>query len=115
MNILIVDDEQKIRRIFSNVMRKEGFSVREAASVAEAYDLLLNAPVDLVLLDINLPEVDGTDFYDIATVFCKGSKFIVTSVYPLEDQKRRVPGADDYYDKSDSLAVLVEKVRRLAH
>jgi DNA-binding response OmpR family regulator len=95
-------------------MCQQGFSVMEAASVSEAYDLMLNFPADLVLLDISLPEVDGTDFYDIATVFCKRAKFIVTSVYPLADQRRLVPGADDYYDKSDSLAVLVGKVRRLA-
>lgn len=113
MNVLVVDDEKKIRSVYAKIMQREGFHVMEAASIAEAYDLLLSHPADLVLLDINLPEVGGTLFYDIANVFCRKAKFIVTSVYPLEDQKKLVPGADDYYDKSDSLQVLIRKVNRL--
>lgn len=113
MNVLVVDDEKKIRRVYAKMMQRQGFHVMEAASIAEAYDLLLSHPADLVLLDINLPEVSGALFYDIANVFCPRAKCIVTSVYPLEDQKKRVPGADDYYDKSDSLQVLIAKVNRL--
>ena len=113
MNVLVVDDEKKIRSVYAKMMQRQGFHVMEAASIAEAYDRLLDRPADLVLLDINLPEVDGTLFYDIANTFCRKAKFIVTSVYPLEDQKKRVPGADDYYDKSDSLQKLIAKVNRL--
>jgi hypothetical protein len=57
--------------------------------------------------------VDGTVLYEIAQVFCGKSKIIVTSVYPLEDQKKLIPGAADYYDKSDSLQILIRKVNRL--
>ena len=113
MNVLVVDDEKKIRSVYAKIMQRQGFYVMEAASIAEAYDRLLDLPADLVLLDINLPEVDGTLFYDIANVFCRKAKFIVTSVYPLEDQKKLIPGADDYYDKSDSLQELICKVNRL--
>ncbi len=113
MDVLVIDDEQKIRKIFSSLMQQQGFSVRAADSVAAAYDMMLDDPADLVLLDINMPEVDGIFFYDIATTFCKKSKFIVTSVYALADQRQMVPGADAYYDKSDSLAELVRKVRHL--
>lgn len=113
MIVLVIDDEKKIRSVYAKVMQRQGFRVMEAASIAEAYDRLLDRPADLVLLDINLPEVDGTLFYDIANVFCPKAKFIVTSVYPLEDQKKLIPGADDYYDKSDSLQELIGKVNRL--
>jgi hypothetical protein len=57
--------------------------------------------------------VDGTVLYEIIQVFCKKSKVIVTSVYPLEDQKKLIRGAADYYDKSDSLQILIRKVNRL--
>jgi DNA-binding response OmpR family regulator len=113
MNILIVDDEERIRSVFVKVMQREGFDVIEAASAGEAYDLLLENPVDLILLDINMMHVDGTVLYEIAQVFCEKSKIIVTSVYPLEDQKKLIRGAADYYDKSDSLQVLIRKVNRL--
>jgi len=113
MNILIVDDEERIRSVFVKIMKREGFHVLAAANAKSAYDLLLKNPVDLILLDINMMEVDGTVLYEIVQAFSQKLKIIVTSVYPLEDQKRLIPGAADYYDKSDSLQVLVRKVNRL--
>lgn len=113
MKILIVDDEERIRSVFVKIMQREGFEVIEAAGAGEAYDLLLENAVDLILLDINMMNVDGTVLYEIAQVFCEKSKVIVTSVYPLEDQKKLIRGAADYYDKSDSLKILIEKVNRL--
>jgi DNA-binding response OmpR family regulator len=113
MKILIVDDEERIRSVFVKIMQREGFDVIEAASAGEAYDLLLENSVDLILLDINMMNVDGTVLYEIAQVFCEKAKIIVSSVYPLEDQKKLIRGAADYYDKSDSLQILIRKVRRL--
>ncbi len=113
MKILIVDDEDRIRSVFVKIMQREGFDVIEAASAGEAYDLLLENAVDLILLDINMMNVDGTVLYEIAQMFCEKSKIIVTSVYPLEDQKKLIQGAADYYDKSDSLQILIRKVNRL--
>jgi len=113
MTILIVDDEEKIRSVFCKIMQRQGYHVIEAASAGEAYDLLLKNPVDLVLLDINMMDVDGSVLYEIVRVFCGKSKIIVSSVYSLEDQKRLIKGAADYYDKSDSLQVLIRKVNRL--
>jgi len=113
MTILIVDDEARIRSVFVKIMQREGFHVIEAADANEAYNLLLENAVDLILLDINMMDVDGTVLYEIVQVFCKKTKVIVTSVYPLEDQKKLICGAADYYDKSDSLQVLIRKVNRL--
>jgi DNA-binding NtrC family response regulator len=113
MNVLIVDDEDRIRSVFVKIMQREGFHVLEAAGAGKAYDLLLENPVDLILLDINMINVDGTVLYEIVQQFCKNAKVIVTSVYPLEDQKKLIQGAADYYDKSDSLQVLIHKVKRL--
>ncbi len=113
MNILIVDDEVRIRRVFCKIMQREGYSVLEAGNAKDAYDLLLENPVDLILLDINMMEVDGTVLYEVAQMFCSKSKIIVASVYPLDDQKILIKGAADYYDKSDSLQVLIRKVKRV--
>jgi DNA-binding response OmpR family regulator len=113
MKILIVDDEERIRSVFVKMMQREGFDVIEAGGAGEAYDLLLENAVDLILLDINMMNVDGTVLYEIVQVFSEKSKVIVTSVYPLEDQKKLIQGAADYYDKSDSLKILIEKVNRL--
>ena len=99
MNILIVDDEERIRSVFCKIMEREGFNVLDAANAGDAYNLILNHPVDMVLLDINMMEVDGTVLFEVLHLFCKQAKVIVTSVYPLEDQKKLIKGAHDYYDK----------------
>jgi len=114
VNVLVVDDEERIRSVFCKILQREGFHVIDAACAADAYDLLLKNPVDLILLDINMMEVDGTVLYEVVHLFCQKAKVIVTSVYPLEDQKRLIRGAEDYYDKSDSLQILIQKVQKIA-
>jgi two-component system phosphate regulon response regulator OmpR len=113
MKILIVDDEERIRGIFRKLLQRKGFDVIEAANAGDAYELVLTTPVDLILLDINMMGVDGTDLFEVLHLFFKKAKVIVTSVYPLEDQKRLIKGADDYYDKSDSLQNLIRKVHQV--
>lgn len=114
MHILVVDDEERIRSVFSKVMQQEGFSVTAAATAGEAYDLILKTPVDIILLDVKMLEVDGTVLFEVVHRFCRKVKVIVSSVYPIDDQKKLIREAADYYDKSDSLQVLVSKVRKLA-
>jgi DNA-binding response OmpR family regulator len=109
--ILIVDDEKKILSVYGKILCKEGFNILKSENAQEAHELLLRNHIDLVLLDINMPKVDGSVLYEIMEMFFKATKVIVASVYPLEDQKMLIKGATDYYDKSDSLKVLIQKVK----
>lgn len=61
--VLVVEDEDLLRRIITRNLALRGYSVAEAASVAEADDALevSPAPFDLILLDINLPDQTGWD------------------------------------------------------
>ena len=83
----------------------------EAENAEAAYEALLKTPVDIVLLDINMPEVDGGILFKIIDTFIHRTKVIVASVYSIESQKTVVNGAADYYDKSDGISVLLEKIR----
>jgi two-component system response regulator ResD len=109
--ILIADDEKRIRNIYRQVLSREGFCVLEAENAEAAYETLLETPVDIVLLDINMPEVDGGILFKIIDTFIHRTKVIVASVYSIESQKTAVNGAADYYDKSDGISVLVEKIK----
>jgi two-component system nitrogen regulation response regulator NtrX len=60
-HILIVDDEAEIRASLEEILREEDYSVATAATAAEAITLLQDAPYDVVLLDIWLPDRDGLD------------------------------------------------------
>ncbi len=57
--ILVVDDEEDIRQILSSFLQKEGYECLVAASGEKALTLLKDNDIDLVILDIMMPEMDG--------------------------------------------------------
>src|SRR3954452_7660637 len=57
--ILVVDDEAVIRESLAELLADEGFEVLQGADGGAAYDVALKRPVDLVLSDVRMPEMDG--------------------------------------------------------
>ncbi|MFH1782555.1 MAG: response regulator [Candidatus Omnitrophota bacterium] len=108
--ILIIDDEKKIRNIYKRLLSLDGYIVIEAPDASIGYDILLKEKVDLVLLDINMPEVDGDIVTELIEAFHLKTKIIVASVRPISEQKEMIKGALDYYDKSESLDLLYKKI-----
>jgi len=111
--ILIVDDQSRIRETYRQILLKDGYYVLEASTADEANEILKNETVDLMLLDIKMPGVSGKILYEIRKMFHQDTKVIVCSVYPLEDQKQIIQGAHDYFDKSEGLNALRQKVSHL--
>ena len=111
--ILIVDDEKRIRRIYRDLLASFGFLVEEAATADQANEIVKHEKVDLVLLDIKMPEAGGDSLFEVMSLFHRDMKVIVTSVYPLDVQRRMVAGAHDYYDKSQGIRVLLTKIRQV--
>jgi two-component system nitrogen regulation response regulator NtrX len=60
-HILVVDDEAEIRTSLEEILSEEGYGVASAATATEAMVLIQDAPYDVVLLDIWLPDRDGLD------------------------------------------------------
>jgi CheY-like chemotaxis protein len=111
--ILIVDDQDRIRDIYRNLFINEGFGVIEAADAQAANEIIKNQQLDLILLDIKMPQVGGQTLYEVIRLFHKNkAKIVVSSVYPLTDQQQMVPGADDYYDKSQGVDILLTKIKK---
>ncbi len=111
--ILIVEDEEKVRRMYSAMLKNEGFEVIEAPDAIQASVILNRESVDIMLLDIKMPQVYGSIFYDMIQRSDKKVKVIVASVYPVDEQKKMIEGAADYYDKAQGLDLLMEKVRKV--
>ena len=109
--ILIVDDEKKIREIYKKLLLSEGFQVKEAEGSEEAANALIeDKTIGLMLLDIQMPIVNGAALYEMIRSYNSAIKIIVTSVYPLEEQRMLVSRADDYFDKSQGMGVLLAKI-----
>jgi two-component system chemotaxis response regulator CheY len=60
--VLIVDDARLIRSFYRSVLEKRGYAIDEAINGLEALEKLLLAPFDLLIVDINMPKMDGLTF-----------------------------------------------------
>ena len=59
--ILLVEDNEVNRRLAGFLLRAKDYQVREAATAKEAFEILKNERVDLIVMDIQLPEMDGLE------------------------------------------------------
>jgi len=111
--ILIIDDERRIGQSYTVLLSEEGCEVKHASSAQEATNLLIRENFDLVLLDINMPEVDGKVMYEIIREYDRHMKVIVSSVYPIEEQVQSILGASAYHNKSQGVDILVAKIKEV--
>ena len=110
--ILIVDDEAAIARALRPVLVSEGWDVFTARRGADGLRIALDEAVDLVLLDLGLPDFDGKDL--IPEFRSKSAaKIIVISARHQETEKVAAldAGADDYVDKPFSINELMARIR----
>ncbi len=110
--LVIVDDDHAVRELTGDYLRREGFDVWEAATVAAALDGAPRWGADCYLLDIRLPDGDGFDLArhlrgssDAGIIFVSGRADTVDRVIGLE------LGADDYVVKPVALRELLARVR----
>jgi two-component system KDP operon response regulator KdpE len=110
--ILIIDDEATIARILQPVLGATGWAVFSAASAVEGLRLARDETVDVVLLDLGLPDADGKEL--IPHLKRLGSTaIIVISARHQEAEKVAAldAGADDYVDKPFSIDELTARIR----
>jgi two-component system KDP operon response regulator KdpE len=112
VSVLVVDDEIQIRRFLRAGFELEGFAVHEAASAAEGIRLATLKTVNLVILDLALPDTDGASVVERLRSW-SGVPIIVLSVRSSEDEKVRLLelGADDYVVKPFGMAELLARGR----
>jgi len=61
-NILIIDDEEQLRKLLSRIISLEGFKVDEAGTIKTGFDILKRKEIDIILCDVKLPDGNGVDF-----------------------------------------------------
>lgn len=109
--ILVVDDEPQMRRVLRASLVAHGYDVVEAASGEEALNRLNANHCDCVLLDLNLPGMDGID---TCRAIRKKSKvpIIVVSIRDSQKDKAaaREAGADDYITKPFGVDELLSRI-----
>jgi len=83
---LVVDDERISRRVATRMLRELGLRVLEADGAEEALDVfrITQQPIDLVLLDVVMPETDGVELAEQILAHRPGQRIIFMSAYPAE-------------------------------
>jgi DNA-binding response OmpR family regulator len=110
--ILVVEDEPSLREVVSLYLKRAGFNVATAGDGKMALDWLEHEPVDLVVLDLMLPKVDG--FEITRRLRARGDTPIIMLTARREESERIAGlelGADDYVVKPFSPQELVSRVR----
>jgi two-component system, OmpR family, KDP operon response regulator KdpE len=112
-SILIVDDDASVRRALHITLQTLGFSTSEAPGGEEALLLARTAPYDVVLLDINLPGLDGLETCRQLRRLLPRIAILMLTVRDSEDDKVQAleAGADDYVTKPFHIRELTARVR----
>lgn len=113
-NILIVEDEKKMQEIIAEYMRRGGHTCFVADDGVDGLMALKNNPMDLMILDIMMPHLDGFSVCKMAREM-SGLPIIILTAKGGEDDKLKGYdfGADDYMTKPFSPKVLLAKVNAL--
>jgi two-component system, OmpR family, KDP operon response regulator KdpE len=109
-NVLVVDDEVQIRRFLRSGFELDGYSVSEAENGREAIRAATLRPTDLIILDLGLPDLDGSQVLERIRSW-SNVPVIILSVKSSEMEKVRLfeLGADDYVTKPFGMAELLAR------
>jgi CheY-like chemotaxis protein len=80
-HILVVDDDPKVLKLFSRILNKGGYAVTETNRSSQAVRILGEKPVDLMVLDLDMPEPDGFDVLKALKRERPGLRILVVSGY----------------------------------
>ena len=113
-NVLVVDDDPKIRSVLGRGLHFEGYEVQLAADGAEALKIARETPPDVIVLDLMLPDMDGMEV-------CRRLRRGITTPILMLTARDAVPdriagldsGADDYLVKPFEFDELVARIRAL--
>ena len=110
--ILVVDDERTVRDFLQRILEKSGYSVVTAVNGLEALDKISNLAVNLVLLDIMMPDLGG---FEVLELMPQNRSIPVIMLSGMRDETTRVAtlglGADDYIEKPFSIGELLTRIQ----
>lgn len=113
-SILIIDDEEKLLKLLTRIVKLEGFTVWEASTLKVASKILEKEIVDVILCDVKLPDGNGVDFVkQIKTSFPSTEIILLTAYGNITDGVQAIKnGAFDYITKGDDNEKIIPSINR---
>lgn len=115
INILVVEDDKHTRKLLETILKREGYSVLKAEDGVIAMEVLENNHVDLIILDIMMPNMDGYEFAkELRDAECMIPILMATAKQLPEDKKRGfIVGTDDYMTKPIDTEEMLLRIKAL--
>jgi len=112
IKVLMVDDEAQFRATTSRILNKKGFATTIAGSGEEAVGILKDSPQDVVILDINMPGMDGHEALGEIKKICPETQVIMLTGHGAEESAKAslTKGAFDYLSKPCDIDLLALKI-----
>ncbi|MEW6136972.1 MAG: response regulator [Thermodesulfobacteriota bacterium] len=111
--VLVVDDEKHIRELYRSELEDEGYGVVLAESGKEALEVVDQHPPDLIVLDIQMPGMDGIETLEKLLGQDRGIPIILNTAYSHYKDDFTTWGADAYVVKSSDMSKLKAEIKRL--
>jgi CheY-like chemotaxis protein len=111
--ILVADDDNMVRESLAEVLKSEGYEVDKARNGIEAVTCSIRHPLDLVLLDLNMPHWDGWTAFSQLDRVAPLLPVIVITARPNQYEKAVSLGVDAFMEKPLDVPVLVRAIARL--
>lgn len=114
-HILVVDDDRNIRYVMKEVLEANQFTVFTAKDGEEAFEVLVNEHIDLAIVDIMMPRLDGYEFTKELRAFNQEMPVLMVSAKQLPEDRKKgfVSGIDDYMTKPIDTEELMLHVKAL--
>lgn len=111
--ILIIEDDRAIQNLFKVSLKQEGYEIKGVSTAREGIDYAVSNIVDLIILDLGLPDLDGIDVVNAVRGFSETLPIIVVSARSDETEKIKCldAGVNDYVQKPFSTAELMARIR----
>lgn len=115
INILVIEDEENIRQIISKVIAREGYNVYEASSAEEGLDIIDKNLINLIVLDLSLPNMDGYEFTKELRDVNIDIPILMATARQLPDDKHKgfMVGTDDYMTKPLDMDEFILRIKAL--
>ena len=114
IQILVVDDESRMRKLVKDFLQREGYSVLEAGDGMEAMDIFYDQKIDLVILDVMMPRMDG---WQTCREIRRDSTVPIIMLTARSEERDELQGfelgVDEYISKPFSPKILVARVGAL--
>jgi len=113
IKVLVIDDEAHVRRLYDDLLTREGFEVISTACPEKALDIIRYLTPDVIVLDIELEGDSGLRFIERYKAECSDLSIILNSAYSIYMSDFKTWMADAYIVKSSDIQPLVDKIREL--